>query len=79
MDYSLIAGLMCTCSLVFLFIENIKSSARYYHPGFCIFYGIGLCFWLSLGLIMNQSGLIIISLVQMLGLFSYYRLVKYAR
>ena len=65
MDYSLLAGSLVTLSLLLLCIERGLSKSSEKLPSiYSIAYGSGVICWLALGLAMNQSALVLISVLQ---------------
>jgi hypothetical protein len=71
MDYSLLAGTLVTSSLLLLSVERGLSPRRAEMPrAFLIAYGAGLLCWLTLGVVMNHSALVLISALQIFFLIT---------
>jgi uncharacterized protein with PQ loop repeat len=65
MDYSLVAGFLVTLSLLLLCIERSLSSDTQRIPRiFLLAYGGGVVCWLILGVVINNSALVLISSLQ---------------
>ena len=73
MDYSSLAGVLVTFSLLLLSIESAFSKQKRPMPKeFVALYGAGVLGWLSLGVAMNKSSLVLISALQLLFLILSY-------
>jgi len=73
MNYSALAGALVTLSLLLLSIESVLTSSKRPIPkAFLGFYGFGVIVWLSLGITMNNSPLVLISSFQLLFLLISY-------
>lgn len=65
MDYSLLAGTLVTLSLLLLCIERSLSSEPQQIPReYFVAYGGGVLCWTVLGIVMNNSALVLISSLQ---------------
>lgn len=72
MNYSFVAGALVTLSFFLLFIENnVSSYSGDIGKLFLVLYSLGVVFWLCLGVLMNQIGLVIISTLQLFFIAMY--------
>ena len=77
MDYSALAGALVTFSLLLLSIESVLSPTKRPIPkAFLGLYGLGVAVWLSLGITMNNSALVLISSLQLLFIFISHTATK---
>ena len=67
MDYSVLAGALVTFSFLLLGIESVIPPTKRPIPKASLgLYGLGNAVWLSLGITMNNSALVLISSLQLL-------------
>ena len=73
MTYGVAAGLLVTLSLLLLAIESSNSRVPSRSIGFIALYGLGVVFWLVLGIVMDNGGLVVISALQIffLAIFAF--------
>ena len=77
MDHSALAGTLVTFSLLLLSIESVLSPTKRPIPKvFLWLYGLGVAAWLSLGITMNSSALVLISSLQLLFIFISHKATK---
>lgn len=73
MNYGVIAGLLVSISFFLLFIDTLSYRRINNHGGaFVGLYLVGVSFWLCLGVLMNQTALVFISVFQGLFLGLYW-------
>jgi hypothetical protein len=68
MNYGNLAGILVTSSLLLLAIESRFGKMPSRSAGFLYLYGAGVVCWLLLGILMDNSPLVIISSLQLLFL-----------
>ena len=69
MNYGILAGGLVTVSLLLLAVESgHRKKALRIGSGFVACYGAGVLCWLALGVLMDQSPLVVISSLQLLFL-----------
>lgn len=73
MTYGVAAGLLVTLSLLLLAIESSNSRVPSRSTGFIGLYGLGVFFWLLLGIVMDNGALVVISSLQIffLAIFAF--------
>jgi hypothetical protein len=78
MNYGSLAGILVTLALLLLAIESYFGRDPSHSDGFIFLYGGGVLCWLMLGVLMDNSALVIISGLQILFL-AIFRLNERSR
>lgn len=77
MIHALLAGTFVTLALVFLALESFLRGQGT-SKGFVVFYGLGMLGWTAVGILIDSSALVTISLIQffataMVGYFCFFK------
>lgn len=77
MLHSSLAGGLCTFSLFILVLEVIYfQEDSKIHPYFFYFYGAGVGAWAMLGIVSQNTGLLMISFIQLTAVIFTYSIAK---